>query len=133
MLTTHQISLVQDSFAKVAPIATTAADLFYTRLFELDPTLRRLFKDDLTEQKDKLMHTLAFAVGSLRRMDQLVPAVQALGKRHVGYQVQPQHYETVGTALLWALRQGLAADFTAEVEAAWTEVYGVLAITMKNA
>jgi hemoglobin-like flavoprotein len=128
-----QISLVQSSFSHVLPIADTAATLFYTRLFELDPALRPLFRGDMQEQGRKLMAMLRLAVNGLNRLDQLVPAVQDLGRRHVGYNVEAAHYDTVGAALLWTLAQGLGEVFTPAVEAAWTEVYTVLATTMKAA
>jgi len=124
------IALVQASFEKVAPIAGVAADLFYTRLFELDPSLRSMFPADLTEQKKKLMQMLTVAVRGLSRLDDIVPAVQALGRRHAGYHVKPEHYATVAAALLWTLEQGLGPAFTPEVKAAWVEVYTVLSQTM---
>ena len=124
------IALVQASFEKVAPIAGVAADLFYTRLFELDPSLRSMFPADLTEQKKKLMQMLTVAVRGLSRLDDIVPAVQALGRRHAGYHVKPEHYATVAAALLWTLEQGLGPAFTPELKAAWVEVYTVLSTTM---
>lgn len=129
----YQIQLVQESFEKVKPIANVAADLFYGRLFELDPSLRPLFKDDMSEQKHHLMTTLAFAVSGLAKPDRILTAVRQLGIRHVGYGVQTHHYDTVGAALLWTLGQGLGAAFTPEVEEAWTMVYGLLASTMQEA
>lgn len=128
-----QIELVQTSFAKVAPIADTAASLFYGRLFELDPSLKPLFKSDMTEQGKKLMMMLGAAVHNLNKLDEVVPAVEALAVRHVRYNVTPEMYDTVGEALLWTLGQGLGDDFTPEVEAAWTEVYITLATVMKTA
>jgi hemoglobin-like flavoprotein len=127
-----QKQLVQTSFAKVLPIAGAAADLFYNRLFELDPALRPLFKADLTEQKLKLMQMLATAVRGLDDLGTLVPAVRALGARHNGYGVKDEHYETVGAALLWTLEKGLGSDFTAETKDAWIAVYAILAATMKE-
>lgn len=124
------IALVQASFEKVLPIADVAADLFYTRLFELDPSLRPMFGTDMTEQKKKLMQILTVAVRGLSRLDEIVPAVQALGRRHAGYHVKPDDYATVAAALLWTLGQGLGAEFTPELKAAWVEVYTVLANTM---
>ena len=126
-------TLVQESWSKVVPIADDAAKLFYARLFELDPSLTSLFPEDLTEQRKKLMATLGVAVKGLADLDSLVPVLQRLGERHVGYGVKDAHYDTVGAALLWTLAQGLGAAFTGPVEAAWTEVYGVVATTMKDA
>lgn len=132
-MTPQQVELVQASWAKVVPIRTTAAELFYNKLFELDPTLKTLFKGDIKVQGEKLMSMIDTAVRGLNRLDAIVPAVKNLGKRHVGYGVQPAHYGTVATALLWTLGQGLGAGFTPEVKAAWTEVYTVLASTMQSA
>jgi hemoglobin-like flavoprotein len=125
--------LVQSSFARVAPIADAAADLFYSRLFELDPLLRPMFKADMTEQKKKLMQMLAAAVRGLDDPGALVPVVQALGARHGGYGVMDKHYDTVAEALLWTLEKGLGEAFTPETRQAWITVYGVLASTMKDA
>ena len=132
-MTPEQKTLVQQSFSQVAPIADQAAALFYGRLFELDPSVKPLFKTDLETQGRKLMQVLAMAVNGLDNLDALVPVVQTLGRKHVAYGVQDEHYDTVGSALLWTLEQGLGAGFTPEVKAAWTEVYGIIATTMKTA
>jgi nitric oxide dioxygenase len=132
-MTRTQIALVQSTFAAVAPQADAVAALFYSRLFDLDPSLKRLFSSDMTEQGRKLMKMLALAVNGLDRLDDLVPAVRSLGVRHAAYGVVDAHYDTVGDALLWTLEQGLGAGFTPDVREAWTSVYGALASTMKNA
>jgi nitric oxide dioxygenase len=132
-MTPQQVHLVQQSFAKVSPIAEQAADLFYGRLFEIAPEVRPLFKNDMKAQGQKLMSTIALAVTSLDELPALLPVVQNLGRRHAGYGVTDDHYDIVGQALLWTLEKGLGADFTAETKAAWTEVYGVLADAMKSA
>lgn len=130
-MTDDQKKAVQISFAKVEPIAQAAATMFYARLFELDPSLRPLFKGDMTEQGRKLMVMLAVAVRGLDRLDELVPAVQQLGARHAAYGVTDAHYDTVATALLWTLEKGLGADFTPQVRDAWVAVYTTLATTMQ--
>ncbi len=132
-MTPEQVKLVQDSFAKVAPIAGTAADLFYDRLFTIAPEVRSLFPTDLTEQKKKLMQMIATAVTNLHQVEKIISAVEDLGRRHVGYGVTAKHYEPVGAALLWTLEQGLGADFTPPVKAAWTETYMTLAGVMQKA
>ena len=132
-LTPRKIALVQTSFKKVEPIAETAAELFYGKLFELDPSLKVLFKGDIKEQGRKLMAMLKTAVDGLNDLDAIVSAVQDLGKRHVGYGVKDSHYDTVAAALLDTLAKGLGDDFTPEIKAAWVEVYTVLATTMKEA
>ena len=132
-MNSKQIALVQSSFARVAPIAETAADLFYQRLFDLDPSLRPLFRGDMKDQGKKLMAMLGTVVGGLRQLDRLVPGVRALGARHADYGVRDEHYDTVGAALLWTLEKGLGKAFTPETKEAWTTVYGILATTMKQA
>lgn len=132
-MTEQQVALVKDSWAKVVPIADTAADLFYGRLFEIAPEVKPLFPEEMSGQKKKLLQTLGYCVGSLDRLEEIVPAVRDLGKRHVDYKVEDEHYDSVGAALLWTLGQGLGDDFTPEVEGAWTEVYTVLSTTMKDA
>ncbi|HEY0944386.1 MAG TPA: globin family protein [Opitutaceae bacterium] len=132
-MTPQQKVLVQTSWEKVVPIADTAATLFYGRLFELDPALKPLFTSDITEQGKKLMQMITLAVRGLDNLEQLVPAVQQLGRRHVGYGVKDEHYATVAAALLWTLEKGLGDAFTAEVKEAWVVVYTILADTMKGA
>ncbi len=132
-MNTQQIQLVQESFEQVVPIADRAADLFYQRLFELDPSLRLMFKSDLTEQKKKLMQALTAVARGLHQLDKLIPVVEDLGRRHVKYGVKDSHYETVGLALLWTLERGLGEAYTPAVAEAWTAAYITLAQTMQKA
>lgn len=130
-MTPEQIEHVQHTFARVAPIAEHAAALFYERLFMLDPNLRPLFKGDMVQQGRMLMQTLALAVRGLQNPMALVPALEQMGQRHVTYGVSEAHYDTVGSALLWTLEQGLGDAYTPAVAAAWQEAYGLLAGVMK--
>ena len=132
-MTPDKIALVQDSFRKVVPIAGTAADLFYARLFETAPELRALFPADMGDQKKKLIQMLAVAVKGLSRLDTILPAVQDLGRRHGRYGVDAWHYDVVGAALLWTLGLGLGEAFTPEVETAWAETYSLLSGVMIDA
>ncbi len=132
-MTPEQIKLVQDSWAKVVPISETAAELFYGKLFELDPSVRSMFKGDMKEQGRKLMAILNTAVNALDKLDTIVPAIQDMGKRHVGYGVKDEHYDTVGSALIWTLEAGLKDDFTEDTKEAWIGVYTLVADTMKAA
>jgi hemoglobin-like flavoprotein len=133
MITAAQTMLVQESFGRVQPVTEAVATEFYRRLFDIDPSLRSMFRGSIEEQGRKLMQVLTFAVQGLERLDQLVPAVEALGRRHAGYGVRGEHYVTVGTALLDTLNRFLGEDFTPELRAAWETVYQVLATTMMNA
>ena len=125
-----QIKLVQESFAKVAPISEQAATIFYDRLFEVAPAVKAMFPADLTEQRKKLMATLAVVVNGLSNLEAVLPAASALAKRHVAYGAQPAHYPVVGGALLWTLEKGLGDGWTPEIAAAWTSAYGRLSTYM---
>ncbi|GAA5170497.1 globin family protein [Viridibacterium curvum] len=132
-MTPEQVTLIQQSWQKVVPIADTAAGLFYNKLFELDPELKHLFKGDMAEQGRKLMAMISTVVAKLGVLGEIVPAVQDLGRRHVGYGVEDKHYDTVGAALIWTLGAGLGEAFTDDVKAAWLSAYTILAGAMKEA
>ncbi|TWU02983.1 globin family protein [Stieleria varia] len=132
-MTPEKIEAVQTTWDQVKPDAEKVAELFYGKLFELDPSLRSLFKGDMKEQGRKLMATLNLAVTSLTRLEEILPAVEELGRRHVQYGVPEESYSTVGEALLWTLQQGLGDGFTDEVKEAWTETYVTLSSAMLNA
>jgi hemoglobin-like flavoprotein len=132
-MTPEQVGLIKESWSKVLPISDKAAELFYGKLFELDPDIRPLFKGDMEEQGKKLMKMINTAVNGLDRLDAIVPAIQQLGARHIAYGVKDEHYDTVGAALLWTLGAGLGDAFTEDTKEAWATVYGLLADTMKAA
>lgn len=129
----EQIKMVQDSFEQVRPITDKAAEIFYSRLFEVAPQTRHMFKNDMTKQGAMLMSTLGLAVGSLNDLDKIIPAVRALGRRHVGYGVQFDQFAIVGESLLWTLEQAFGLTFTPELKTAWTEAYLLLAGVMQEA
>ena len=132
MISAAQIQLVQGSWDKARPIQQQAAEIFYARLFELDPSLRPLFKGDMAEQGRKLMTMLNTVVVNLTKLDQLMPQVTALAARHNGYGVKSKDYDTVGNALLSTLEAGLGPAFTPDVRAAWGDAYTTLANVMKQ-
>ena len=129
-MTPRQIAIVQDSFAKIAPIAPQAADIFYDRLFEVAPQVRALFPDDMAAQKRNLMAMLGTAVNGLTRLDAILPSVQDLGRRHVVYGAKAAHYPVVGSCLLYALERGLGDSWSEELEEAWAAAYGLLSGVM---
>jgi hemoglobin-like flavoprotein len=132
-MTSDDILLVQTSWRRVLPIQDAAAELFYHRLFGMDPELRELFGGDMEQQGAKLMQMISAAVRGLDRLDALLPVVRDLGMKHLAYGVRDEHYGTVGSALLWTLEQALQEDFTPEVKSAWIKTYGVLSQTMREA
>lgn len=132
-MTPRQIGLIGSSWDKVLPISEKAAELFYGKLFEIDPNLKTLFKGDMTEQGKKLFTMLDVVVKSLGNLEAVIPAAQASGKRHADYGVKDEDYATVAEAFLWTLEQGLGDEFTNEVKEAWVVAYTVLSDTMKAA
>lgn len=128
----RQIQLVQASFTKVTPNADKTVELFYQHLFELDPSIMRMFRSDMKGQGRKLMQTLSLLVNGLHNLDAVTPAAQDLARRHVSYGVQPGQYETLGQALIWALDQSLGAEFTPETKTAWENAYEIFSNLMKN-
>ncbi|MDD9940997.1 MAG: globin family protein [Myxococcales bacterium] len=133
MINQEQIEVVQSTWKQVVPIADAAADIFYTKLFEMDPSLRSMFPEDMAEQKKKLLQTLGRLVSALHHLEDVVPDVEALGVRHVGYGVQDEHYITVGGALLSTLEKGLGDAWTQEAKEAWTAVYSLVSNVMIGA
>jgi len=132
-MTPEKILLVRSSWQQVLPIKDTAAALFYGQLFELDPSLRSMFKGDMVEQGRKLMMIINTAVNSLDDLGPILGAVEDMGRRHVAYGVTEAHYDTVGSALIWTLGKGLGEQFTPAVKDAWVETYTTLASAMKQA
>ncbi|MCL1078090.1 hemin receptor [Parashewanella spongiae] len=132
-MTPHQITIIQQSWENVLPIKAQAAEIFYNRLFELDPSLKPMFTGDIKQQGDKLMLTLSVAVNSLTRLETLIPILEDMARRHVDYGVQDKHYATVGQALIDTLATAFGDAFTDELKSAWTEMYQVVANTMINA
>ena len=117
---TPNASRIRESYELVRESPTAIAMLFYGRLFNLEPSLRNLFKNDLRVQAKKLVDTLEQVVHCIDRLDAMRPQLRELGRLHVTYGVQPEHYRTVTSALLWAFGQALQADFDAECRAAWS-------------
>src|SRR5215213_2532080 len=132
-MNTQQIELVQASFEKVRPIADQAAESFYERLFEIAPHYRSLFKHDMKKQGAMLMSTLGLAVGSLKNLEKILPAVQALGRRHAEYGVTAGDYQPVAEAFLWTLEHYLGEAFTPDLKEAWVIAYTTLAGVMIEA
>src|SRR5436305_14562453 len=101
-MTSDQITLVQQSFAKVVPISETPAALFYDRLFEVAPSVKSMFPADMTEQRKKLVATLAIVVNGLGKLETVLPAASALAMRDVSYRARPEHHPVAGCVLFWA-------------------------------
>ncbi len=130
-MTPSEVQLVKTSwrlFRSIDPVLV--GDVFYSKLFFDHPQLQTLFNNSKEEQSKKLVDMLNMIVGRIDKLQQLADDVAALATRHVEYGVKPQHYKSVGDALLWTLEQGLGADWNAATSAAWEACYTTLAEAM---
>lgn len=132
VLTSAQVAELRGMWHLVVPIADEVAQLFYERLFEIDPSLRALFQTDPVVRRRKLMDALEFIVAHVDRPDDLVPMLAALGQRHVGYGVRADHYAVAGEALLWTLDEGVGALRTTEAREAWVTAYELIVAGMRG-
>jgi hemoglobin-like flavoprotein len=132
-MTPRQIKLVQDSLNLIGPDLESVAMMFYDRLFQLSPSLRAMFRSPHEDQARKLAHVLTLVVRGLSRPQQILGAVEELGRRHLMYGVRPEHYATVGAALLWTLQTWFGDAFTPEVRKAWADAYQFLSSIMQQA
>ena len=127
----EQQQLIRASWKAVEPMSDEATVKLYERLFELDPNLRKLFGyADMERQRTMLAQTLGVVVRYVDRLDDILPEVEALGRRHASYGVEIEHYAIVGTALLWALEQTLGDAWTDETAFAWAAAYRRLSSVM---
>ncbi len=129
----EDIRLVRTSYDEVVPIATEAAALFYRRLFEVAPAVRRLFRGDMDIQGRMLMATIGLVVRNLEQPDRVLGMIDKLGARHQDYGARPEHYPVVGETLLWTLQQGLGPRFTPAHRQAWQQAYALLSGLMIDA
>ena len=132
-MTPRQITLLRQTFGRVLPLRDIAAQLFYARLFEIDPSTRPMFRGHLQAQGAKLMSALGTAVRSLDRLDDLLDDLRSLARWHAHYGVTNSHYANAGAALLWALERSVGPDFTPEVREAWASLYHLVAGVMMEA
>jgi hemoglobin-like flavoprotein len=132
-MTKEQINLVEGSWDFIIMNTSEAGNIFYSKLFELDPTLKVLFKEDIDSQSRKLVSLITFVVHKLSNLNEVIDDVIALGKRHAGYKVKPEHFNTVAAALLWTLELALKDQWNDKMKAAWVEVYTVLSGAMMKA
>lgn len=129
----HQTrKLVQESWTKVFENEKHAVDIFYSKLFALDPSIQYLFTGDLAQQKKRLMSMFNVAVRGLDKLDDMLPVLEDLGKRHAEYKVRDEHYATMGRALVFMIEHQLGDACTPEVLGAWEEAYDRWSTAMRR-
>lgn len=129
----EQIRIVKLSMIPIMQKKIAIGTMFYGRLFEIAPELRKMFSTDIETQAGKLIDTLSVAIGTLKDPAALNVILENLARRHAGYGVRDEHYDTVGAALVWTLEQAFGDALTPQLRAAWIALYGNVAATMKNA
>lgn len=130
-LTDGQVTHLRQSWALVTPIADQAIETFYRRLFEIDPPIRQVFRHtDMAQLRQRLIAALQTVMDAADQPAALLPVLRNLGAAHVGYGARPEHYQSVGAALLWTLESGLGAAWTEEVADAWQDLIGRVATAM---
>lgn len=132
-MTPLQIVTVQKSFDRIDPVKDQVAELFYRRLFAIDPSTKPMFVGDMAEQRKKLMVTLAMTVAGLTHLPSILGTIEDMARRHLQYGVKAHHYDSAGESLLWALEQTLGGEFTPDVRDAWMAAYATLSGAMKAA
>jgi hemoglobin-like flavoprotein len=134
ILNATQVALIKKSWKALRGVdPKLIGDIFYSKLFADNPSLRKMFPQKMDEQYRKLIDMLSTIVARLDQLDALTDDITAMARRHVEYGVRPAHYRLVGNALLWTLKNGLGRDWTPETEEAWKKCYTILADTMINA
>jgi hemoglobin-like flavoprotein len=128
----RNVGLLRQSFALIEPQAGIAGLVFYRNLFALDPSLRPLFQSSIEFQARKLMESLSCTIASLDNPESLVPALEAMGRRHFSYGARTEHYDIVIEALLQTFAEVLQSAFSSEVREAWKEALLLVAATMKR-
>lgn len=132
-MNSEQVQLIRKSLLQIHPIADQIAKSFYAHLFEIRPPLRKLFTGDMNRQGTMLMTSLELAVSSLDNPESILPAVQALGERHVSYGVKAEYYPLARESYLWALEKHLGDEFTPAMKEAWAAAFEALIQIMSTA
>ena len=129
-MTLKQIEIIENSWDIILHTPEEASEIFYARLFSLDPSLRQLFKEDISSQAQKLVSTITFVVHKLHDLEEIMADVRELGLRHKSYNVRPEYFPTVGSALLWTLENRLGKLWNEETKEAWVTIYSILSKAM---
>lgn len=134
MLTEKEIKLIKKNWKSLQGInPVLIGDVFYRKLFIDFPQAKRMFKISREEQAAKLIDMLNTIIVRLQRINELTDDITQMAKRHVEYGVKDEHYQYVGNALIWTLKQASRDEWNEELENAWIKCYTFLADTMIKA
>ncbi len=122
--------LIKESLALAEQESGRLVSHFYAEMFLRDPAIRNLFPAAMDTQRDRFLAVLTECVRGIDEPDFLLERLRGLGRGHRKYGVRPEHYATLGEALIATLRRHLGPDWTPPVEAAWRAAYALIARTM---
>lgn len=132
-MTDRKTLIIKTTWSYVMTQPELTGELFYGKLFELDPTLRQMFPENMEGQMHKLINMITYMVSRLQTLPQIQKDIDAMAIRHTGYGVKDEHYALVGKALLWVLEDRLEGQWDEEAAQAWSELYGIWAESMIRA
>jgi hemoglobin-like flavoprotein len=128
----NTIHHLRESIALLPAGDLAPVDEFYTRLFELAPEARPMFKIDMDLQAKKFSDMLAWVMEHVEHPHELCQELRAMGARHTGYGVKLDQYAPVGSALIWMFQRTVGERFTADMEEAWLEFYAFATFEMER-
>lgn len=133
MLSEEETKIVQESYAGLYDQSDHFSVKFYNNLFEIAPTTRKLFGTDISSQGRKFMEVLSIIVLDLADEELIIPFIQAMGRRHVGYGAKPEHYQIVGNAFIKTLDQAFEGEWSNQEKTLWIKLYTHIAEIMIEA
>ncbi len=133
-LTPSTIAIIKATVPALEEHGTAITMAMYARLFQ-DDHIRALFNHANQGESGAQVHALAAAIlayaRNIENLGALVPVVERIAYKHVGYNILPEHYPYVANALLAAIREVLGEAASDEVLAAWGDAYWFLANVLK--
>jgi hemoglobin-like flavoprotein len=119
-LTAKQKRLIRESFLKLEPAYDLVGQLFFRKLYRLDPWFRDRFAGPVEVQGRKFMAGLKLGIIALNYDDGLTPVIRLVGVRNRRSGIKVRHYRIMAKALIWTLEQSLEKRFTRETKDAWS-------------
>lgn len=132
-LSREEVDLIRNSRRLIRKPMDAFARAFYRELFRIDPSVKDLFLTNIEDQALKFAQFMNLLLKSLDDMEKMLPALQALGHRHIRYGVEEKHYQMVNDALINTLRKSLGTAMNPEIERAWRKMYRLVAFIMVDA
>lgn len=115
--------IIRDSFEVIRPNSSDFSKQFYNRLFDQYPSVRPLFPSEMEPQEKKLIEALSLVIQNVDNLENMSTPLRLLGERHTMYGTTLEHYDAVGSCLIWTLKQVLKNNWSIEAELAWTALY----------